>query len=69
MLKLGVLRHAATASAVADSISREYAPHALLFVRISPDMTLEEIEDVANVIMETGTDGMIVTNTTNARSS
>ena len=47
----------------------EYAPHALLFVRISPDMTLEEIEDVANVIMETGTDGMIVTNTTNARSS
>ena len=32
-------------------------------------MTLEEMEDVANVIMETGTDGMIATNTTNARSS
>ena len=45
----------------------EYAPHALLFVKISPDMTLEEMEDVANVVMETGTDGMIVTNTTNAR--
>jgi dihydroorotate dehydrogenase len=47
----------ATASAVAD-----------LFEKISPHMTLEEMEDVANVvIMETGTDGMIVTNTTNAR--
>ena len=45
----------------------EYAPHALLFVKISPDMALEEMEDVANVVMETGTDGMIVTNTTNAR--
>ena len=48
--------NAATASAVAD-----------LFEKISPHMTLEEMEDVANVvIMETGTDGMIVTNTTNA---
>jgi dihydroorotate dehydrogenase len=36
------------------------------FEKIIPDMTLEEM-DVGNVVMETGTDGLIVTNTTNAR--
>ncbi|EED88598.1 hypothetical protein THAPSDRAFT_264316, partial [Thalassiosira pseudonana CCMP1335] len=44
-----------------------YAPHAPLFVKLAPDLTEEEMEDVAQVVMETGIDGMIVSNTTNAR--
>jgi dihydroorotate dehydrogenase len=45
----------------------EYAPHAPLYVKIAPDLSLAEMEDVAAVVMETGIDGMIVSNTTNAR--
>lgn len=45
----------------------EYAPHAPLLVKLAPDLTMEEMVDVANVIMETGIDGMIVSNTTNVR--
>ena len=44
-----------------------YAPHAPLFVKIAPDLTFEEMEDVAHVVMDTEIDGMIVSNTTNAR--
>lgn len=45
----------------------EYAPHALLFVKLSPDLTIDEMADVANVVMDSSLDGMIVSNTTNAR--
>jgi len=45
----------------------EYAPHAPLYVKIAPDLSLAEMEDVAAVVMETGIDGMVVSNTTNAR--
>eukprot|EP00984_Skeletonema_dohrnii_P010924 scaffold4300_cov116-Skeletonema_dohrnii-CCMP3373.AAC.3 len=45
----------------------EYAPHAPVYVKIAPDLSLSEMEDVAAVVMETGIDGMIVSNTTNAR--
>ena len=45
----------------------EFAAHAPLFVKLAPDLSLEEMEDVAAVVMETGIDGMIVSNTTNAR--
>ena len=45
----------------------EHAPHAPLFVKLAPDLSLEEMGDVAAVVMETGVDGMIVSNTTNAR--
>lgn len=45
----------------------EYAPHAPLFVKLAPDLTIEEMGDIANVVLETGIDGMIVSNTTNAR--
>jgi len=45
----------------------EYAPHAPVYVKIAPDLNLSEMEDVAAVVMETGIDGMIVSNTTNAR--
>ncbi|KAL7535475.1 hypothetical protein ACHAXR_006509 [Thalassiosira sp. AJA248-18] len=45
----------------------EYAPHAPLFVKLAPDLSLEEMEDVAKVALETGIDGMIVSNTTNTR--
>ena len=44
-----------------------YAPHAPLFVKLAPDLSLEEMKDVAHVVMETGVDGMIISNTTNAR--
>ena len=45
----------------------EHAPHALLFVKLSPDLTDDEMEDVARVVMESGIDGVIMSNTTNAR--
>mmetsp|Transcript_25657 Transcript_25657/g.40262 ORF Transcript_25657/g.40262 Transcript_25657/m.40262 type:complete len:249 (-) Transcript_25657:20-766(-) len=45
----------------------EYAPHAPVYVKIAPDLSLSEMEDVAAVVMETDIDGMIVSNTTNAR--
>jgi dihydroorotate dehydrogenase len=45
----------------------DYAPHASLYVKIAPDLDLAEMEDVAAVLMETGIDGMIVSNTTNTR--
>ena len=45
----------------------EYAPHVPLFVKIAPDLNIEEMEDIANVVMDTGIDGMIVSNTTEAR--
>jgi dihydroorotate dehydrogenase len=36
-------------------------------VKLAPDLTLDEMKDVAKVMLETGIDGMIVSNTTNAR--
>jgi len=45
----------------------DYAPHAPLFVKLAPDLTIDEMKDVASVIMDTGVDGMIVSNTTNVR--
>ena len=45
----------------------EYASHAPVYVKIAPDLSLSEMEDVAAVVIETGIDGMIVSNTTNAR--
>ena len=44
-----------------------YAPHAPLLVKLAPDLSSDEMEDVAHVIMDTGVDGMIVSNTTNVR--
>ena len=44
-----------------------HAPDAPLFVKISPDLSAEEMADVAAVATETGVDGLIVSNTTNAR--
>jgi dihydroorotate dehydrogenase len=38
-----------------------------LFVKISPDMTEGELEDVAGVALDVGVDGIIATNTTIAR--
>ncbi len=45
----------------------EFAPHAPLFVKLAPDLTIDEMKDVASVIIDTGVDGMIVSNTTNVR--
>lgn len=44
-----------------------YAPHAPLLVKLAPDLSSDEMEDVAHGIMDTGVDGMIVSNTTNVR--
>ncbi len=38
-----------------------------LLVKISPDLTDEQIEDVAQVALETGIDGIVATNTTLSR--
>jgi len=45
----------------------EFAPNAPLFVKLAPDLSSEEMADVADVVLETGIDGMIVSNTTNSR--
>ncbi len=41
--------------------------HAPLLVKIAPDLTAEEREDIARVALDTGIDGLIVANTTIAR--
>ncbi|KAL7462854.1 hypothetical protein ACHAXS_003229 [Conticribra weissflogii] len=46
-----------------------HAPGTPLFVKLSPDLSPEEMSDVAQVALETGIDGLIVSNTTNARPS
>ena len=38
-----------------------------LLVKIAPDLTLEERRDIAQVALDTGIDGLIVSNTTVAR--
>ena len=38
-----------------------------LLVKISPDMSFEELKDVAEVVKDVGIDGIILTNTTNNR--
>jgi dihydroorotate dehydrogenase len=42
-------------------------PPPLLFVKISPDMSDDELKDVATVVLETGIDGVIISNTTMSR--
>jgi len=44
-----------------------YAPHAPLFLKLAPDLSPEEMADIAEVVLETGIDGLIVSNTTNTR--
>lgn len=46
-----------------------HAPGTPLFVKLSPDLSPEEMSDIAQVALETGIDGLIVSNTTNARPS
>jgi dihydroorotate dehydrogenase len=41
----------------------------LLFVKISPDQTSEQAQDIAEIVLATGIDGMIVGNTTATRPS
>ena len=44
-----------------------YAPHAPLLVKLAPDLSMDDLKEIADVIIETKIDGMIVSNTTNAR--
>ena len=48
--------------------NRATLPHQIpIFVKIAPDLSRSELEDVADVAMSTGIDGIIATNTTLAR--
>lgn len=38
-----------------------------LFVKIAPDLSLDEMKDIALAVMENNVDGILVTNTTNRR--
>ena len=38
-----------------------------LFVRIAPNLTDEELEDIANAIIEDGIDDILISNTSNQR--
>jgi len=40
-----------------------------LFVKIAPDLTLDEMKDIALAVMENSVDGILVTNTSNQRPS
>ena len=46
--------------------SKKAAPP--LFVKIAPDLTTEERDDIAQVVLSTGIDGLIISNTTISRS-
>jgi dihydroorotate dehydrogenase len=45
----------------------ESGSHPLLFLKISPDISDQQAKDIAEVVMESGIDGMIVGNTTTTR--
>ncbi len=45
----------------------EAGPRVPLLVKIAPDLTAEERRDIAHVALDTGIDGLIVSNTTTAR--
>ena len=49
-----------------NQLSRPTVP---LLVKLSPDLSNEELVDIANIVMSCGIDGLIVSNTTNARPS
>ena len=38
-----------------------------LFVKIAPDLSIDEMEDIAGVIRDVGVDGVVISNTTNSR--
>ena len=44
-------------------------PTVPLLVKLSPDLSNDELMDIANIVISCGIDGLIVTNTTNARPS
>ena len=48
--------------------NRKLEPKRIL-VKIAPDMTLEQLEQIVNVAVETGCSGIVATNTTVSRSS
>ncbi|XP_075045229.1 dihydroorotate dehydrogenase (quinone), mitochondrial isoform X2 [Mixophyes fleayi] len=50
-----------------NALPREHRP--ALLVKIAPDLTIHDKEDIASVVTELGIDGLIVTNTTIARPS
>jgi dihydroorotate dehydrogenase len=50
-----------------ESISLGRGGHAPILVKIAPDLSDEELDDAIGVIIDTGMDGIIATNTTLAR--
>ncbi|MGG5174234.1 quinone-dependent dihydroorotate dehydrogenase [Pseudarthrobacter sp. J1763] len=55
-------------SAVAKEADESAGRHVPLLVKIAPDLSDEDIDDVAQLALELGLDGIIATNTTIARS-
>jgi len=49
------------------TVRDEVVPRVKLLLKIAPDLTDEQIEDVARVALETGIDGIVATNTTISR--
>jgi dihydroorotate dehydrogenase len=49
------------------SVREETACRVPLLVKIAPDLNLEERRDIAQVVLDTGIDGLVVSNTTIAR--
>lgn len=60
------LPHGAPAEAARRLVASRARPPPLL-VKVAPDLTEEDMQDVAAVVLETGLDGVVCTNTTVAR--
>lgn len=50
-----------------EDLTQEHGKRVPIAVKIAPDMTDEEIQQVAQIVLEAGMDGIIATNTTLAR--
>lgn len=48
---------------------REAAPHQTLLLKVAPDLTLDDLTDIATVVLDGAVDGIIATNTTIERPS
>lgn len=48
-------------------LAKQHAKYVPLLVKIAPDLTEEEIKDLAEILIEQGMDGVIATNTTLSR--
>jgi dihydroorotate dehydrogenase len=50
-----------------SALCKQYGKYTPLVVKIAPDLTGEEIRDIAHILLDTGIDSVIATNTTTSR--